>query len=230
MRAPAYVQAAASPIAFLLISTWRAGKCRTGTQRAQQVSCNTDRLPQLLPVLMGPGSNERRIAHEGKNMLKDGSSLANFRDVLAKHGLKAGLEFLNQRVPHRFTSVYRIQHGQLHRVAFIDKLGTSGAALAHAALKDSFCEVAVQEGGLVVATDVKTDKRFQTLPNPAMLGSYVGLPLASQRGELFGTLCHADQQGYALSDAEFVFVNEAAKVLETYLEQIFPPGQKGESQ
>lgn len=175
-------------------------------------------------------SNDRRIAHQGKPMSKDGSALANFHHVLFKRGLKVGLEFLNQRVPHRFTSVYRLQHGQLHRVAFIDKLGSSGAALAHAALKDSFCEIAVQEGGLVVATDVKTDPRFQALPNPALLGSYVGLPLASHRGELFGTFCHADEHGYPLSDAEFVFLNEAATVLEAYLEQIFPPGEKRESQ
>ena len=115
-------------------------------------------------------------------MSKDGSALANFHDVLAKHGLKVGLEFLNQRVPHRFTSVYRIQHEQLTRVAFIDKLGSTGAHLAHAALKDSFCDIAVQTGSLVVATDVKTDKRFQALHNPGILGSYVGLPLTSRRG------------------------------------------------
>ena len=160
--------------------------------------------------------------------MKDGSALANFHGVLVKHGLQVGLEFLNQRVPYRYTSVYRIQHGQLHRVAFIDKHGSSGAALAHAVLKDSFCDIAVQEGTLVVATDVKTDKRFQALPNPALLGSYVGLPLASQRGELFGTFCHADEHSYPLSDVEFVFLGEAAKVLEAYLEQIFPPGGKGE--
>lgn len=163
-------------------------------------------------------------------MLKDGSALANFQDVLVKRGLRVGVEFLNQRVPHRFSSVYRLHHDQLHRIAFIDKLGSSGAELANVALKDSFCEIAVQEGTLVVASDIKTDKRFQDFPNPALLGSYVGLPLASQRGELFGTFCHADEHGYPLSDAEFVFLNEAAKVLETYLEQIFPPGGKHESQ
>ena len=163
-------------------------------------------------------------------MLKDGSALENLHGILAKHGLKVGLEFLNQRVPHRYTSVYRLQHEQLHRVAFIDKLGSSGAELAHAALKDSFCDIAVQEGALVVATDIKTDKRFEAVPNPALLGSYVGLPLASKRGELFGTFCHADEHSYPLSDAEFVFLSEAAKVLEAYLEQIFPPGGKRETQ
>jgi GAF domain-containing protein len=165
-----------------------------------------------------------------KNMLKDGSVLANFHDVLSKRGLRVGLEFLNQRVPHRYTSVYRLHHDHLHRIAFIDKLGSSGAELANVALKESFCEIAVQEGALVVATNIKTDKRFETYPNPTMLGSYVGLPLASQRGELFGTFCHADEHSYPLSDAEFVFLNEAAKVLEAYLEQIFPSSGKRESQ
>lgn len=162
-------------------------------------------------------------------MLDDGSALANFHDVLVKGGLKAGVEFLNQRVPHRFSSVYRLHHDQLHRIAFIDKLGSTGAELANVALKDSFCEIAVQEGALVVAPDIKADKRFQDFPNPILLGSYVGLPLASRPGELFGTFCHADQQRHPLSDAEFVFLGEAAKVLESYLEQIFPSSAKPES-
>ena len=34
--------------------------------------------------------------------------IANFKAVLAEHGLPGALEFLNRRAPHRFTAVYKI--------------------------------------------------------------------------------------------------------------------------
>ncbi len=151
-------------------------------------------------------------------MAKDGSSLSNFQNVLQKHGLKEGLAFLNQRVPHRYTSVYQLDHEHLHRLAFVDKLGSLSLDLAEVPFKDSFCELAVQGGHLVV-TESATDKRMEGRPNPAMIGSYVGLPLAAAPGHLFGTLCHYDSRGWPLSDEEFEFLEEATKVLQAYLAQ-----------
>ncbi len=159
-------------------------------------------------------------------MTKDGNAILNLGDILEKHGLAAGLAFLNERVPHRFTSIYRLEDDRLNRVAFFDKLGSSGHDLVHAPFRQSLCEVAVQAGILIEATDITSDVRFRTLSNPGKFGSYVGLPLASARGELFGTLCHADPSPQALADAEFHFLNEGAKVIAGYLEQIFPPGRQ----
>ena len=151
-------------------------------------------------------------------MAKDSSSLSNFQAVLQKHGLKAGLVFLNERVPHRFTSVYRLGHESLRRLAFVDKWGSSDPALAEIPLKDSFCERAIQDGPLVV-TDSATDARIQGHPNPAGLGSYVGLPLAAGPGELFGTFCHYDVCSRPISEGEFLFLEQAAKVLHAYVGQ-----------
>ena len=151
-------------------------------------------------------------------MTKDSSSLSNFQVVLQKHGLKAGLVFLNERVPHRFTSVYRLGHESLRRLAFVDKLGSSDPTLAEIPFKDSFCEKAVQDGHLVV-TDSATDERIQGSPNPAGLASYVGLPLAAAPGELIGTFCHYDVCSRPISDEEFLFLEQAAKVLYAYVGQ-----------
>lgn len=151
-------------------------------------------------------------------MTKDSSSLSNFQVVLQKHGLKAGLVFLNERVPHRYTSVYRLGHESLRRLAFVDKLGSSDLALAEVPFKDSFCEKAMQDGHLVV-TDSATDERIQGYPNPAGLASYVGLPLAAAPGELFGTFCHYDFCSRLISEGEFLFLEQAAKVLHAYLRQ-----------
>lgn len=133
---------------------------------------------------------------------------------MLKHGLKAGLVFLNERVPRRYTSVYRLAHDRLRRLAFVDKWGGSGLALADVPFKDSFCEMAMEDGNLVV-TDSATDARLQGHPNPAGLTSYVGLPLAAGPGELFGSFCHYDICSRPISDEEFVFLEQAAKLLHT---------------
>jgi GAF domain-containing protein len=149
-------------------------------------------------------------------MTKDSSSLSDFQAVLHKHGLKAGLMFLNERVPHRYTSVYRLEHDRLRRLAFVDKWGGSDRALADVPLRDSFCEVAIEDGNLVV-TDAASDERLQGRPNPAGLASYVGLPLAAHPGELFGTFCHYDVCSRPVSDEEFGFLEQAAKALRAYV-------------
>ena len=151
-------------------------------------------------------------------MTKDSSPLSNFQAVLQKQGLKAGLVFLNERVPHRFSSIYRLGHESLRRLAFVDKLGSSDPTLAEIPFKDSFCEKAVQDGHLVV-TDSATDERIQGSPNPAGLASYVGLPLAAAPGELIGTFCHYDVCSRPISDEEFLFLEQAAKVLYAYVGQ-----------
>ena len=157
-------------------------------------------------------------------MTNDGSALANFEAVLHQHGLQAGLAFLNERVAHRYTLVYRLERDTLNRVAFVDKQGTSGQHFAKSPFKESFCAVAVEAGCLIEATDVSTDSRFQGLPNLGKFGSYVGVPLVSSGGELFGTLCHADPAQQALGDVEFQFLNEGAKLLGAYLEQAYALG------
>lgn len=151
-------------------------------------------------------------------MNKNSSALVNFEAVLQKQGLEAGLAFLNGRVPHRYTSVYRLEHDFLRRLVYVDKSGSADLALAEVPFKDSFCEVAIEEGALVV-TDSASDARVQRLPNPAELASYVGLPLADAPGGLFGSFCHYDVCSQPLSDEEFEFLEDAAKVLHAYVAQ-----------
>jgi hypothetical protein len=144
--------------------------------------------------------------------MTNATSLSALQAELDAHGLQAGLLFLNARVPHRYTAVYRFRDEYLRRLGFIDKEGGSGAAFANVPFKDSFCEVAVREGRLVVS-DMAGDARVRDRPNPFMLGSYVGLPLSRGPGALYGTLCHYDICSHPLSDTELVFLEQASHLL-----------------
>ena len=51
------------------------------------------------------------------------NTLLALRACMDQDGLAAGLRFLNQRVPHRFTGVYQLRDATLHNVGLFDKLG-----------------------------------------------------------------------------------------------------------
>ena len=149
-------------------------------------------------------------------MINDSLALSNFQQVLQKHGLRAGLVFLNERVPYRYTSVYRLGQQRLRRLGFVDKQGGQGPELADLPFKDSFCEISVREGHFVTA-DSSSDSRLVGHPYPSAIGSYVGLPLVSASDGLFGTFCHYDERGHPVSDAEFAFLQQAVRFLSEFM-------------
>ena len=144
--------------------------------------------------------------------MTDSTALSELQGVLETQGLDAGLMLLNARVPHRYTAVYRLSDEYLRRLAFFDKQGGPGLGFAEVPFKDSFCELAVKHPPMVV-TDVGTDPRLVAHPNPGLLMSYVGLPLAMAPGALYGTLCHYDTSAHLLGDAELSFMEQASELL-----------------
>ena len=143
------------------------------------------------------------------------ASLSAFENLLESKGLKAGLLYLNQRVPYRFTAIYKLDQHRLVRLAFVDKQGGYGEGFSDVPFKDSFCEVAARDGHLMTA-DPLTDDRLTETAHVAVIGSYVGLPLSRRAGELVGTFCHYDFTSQPVDDPEFEFLQEAIPRLSEY--------------
>jgi hypothetical protein len=64
-------------------------------------------------------------------------------------GLEAGLRFLNRRVDHRFTAVYRLQDMVPHNVELIDKIQGDDlvrTGLQAVPLDESFCQFVMRDG------------------------------------------------------------------------------------
>ena len=147
------------------------------------------------------------------------TELRDLRDSLDQRGLTGELEFLNQRVPHRFTGVYRLNQRILTSVCLVDKRGDiPPPSLKKIPLGDSFCQFVLDEGMLV--TDSSADEpllnghRYQ-----GVLHSYMGLPLCHIGDDPEGTLCHFDFERVHAADAEFGFLRKAAVLLQPYLPQ-----------
>ena len=127
------------------------------------------------------------------------------------------LDYLNARVPHRYTAIYRLADGHLHNVDLYDKQGEMRPDfLAVVPLEDSFCQFVLRNGSLLC-----DDSRHEPLLDGhkyqgAML-AYHGVPLLDDHGELFGTLCHFDTVSHGLSDEELQILHGAARILPAYL-------------
>ena len=141
------------------------------------------------------------------------NELHDFEDLFSRQGTNAALKFLNQRVPHRFSAIYRLDKNDLEIVELIDKLDDAATApLSRVPFSQSFCEIAVRDAG-VKTSNSALDKKLDGLPNQGVLLSYVGLPLMQQAGNLYGTLCHYDTIEQDISDAEFAFLQQAAALM-----------------
>ena len=132
-------------------------------------------------------------------------------------GLSNGLAYLNRRVLHRFTAVYKFQDDAFWLMAFADKLNEAVPdALGLVAFDDSFCQYSIGLG-CFVSPDTAADKRLDGHVHQATLGSYVGLPIENQAGGIYGTICHMDLKPQSISDNEFGFLLRSAEVLSHYV-------------
>ncbi len=143
-------------------------------------------------------------------------NLSRFETLLSTEGLHAGLKFLNERVPHRFTAVYRLDELMLRMVDMVDKDGLNDLKLEAVPLGDSFCQFALRDGSFLTAGS-GSDSRLDGHPYQGVVESYVGLPLTRADGELFGTFCHFDLAGRPVADDEYAFLAQVAAVLPRYL-------------
>lgn len=131
----------------------------------------------------------------------------------------AGLAFLNARVPHRYTGVFRLHEGALRNMFLYDKQGEIVPEFLQVVpLDDSFCQFTLRDG-LFTTQDSSADPRLDGHKYKGVLLSYVGLPLLDNAGALYGTMCHFDAQALVLDDNEFEIFRQAAKLLPAYLDK-----------
>ncbi|RZJ25825.1 MAG: GAF domain-containing protein [Haliea sp.] len=143
-------------------------------------------------------------------------SLSHVRETLRHAGLQTTLHFLNDRVPHRFTAVYQLNGDLLRSVAIVDKAGeVVPEHLLAVPLGSSFCQFVLRDGFFNLHGD--HDERLEGHPYQGVVESYVGVPLSRDGSVLIGTFCHFDFPPLAISDEEFVFMQQVAKELPAYV-------------
>lgn len=141
------------------------------------------------------------------------TEIQELEEILGNQGLSGALKFLNQRVTHRYTAIYRLDKNNFEIVLLIDKLDDAAQAPpSRIPFYQSFCEIALQDGGFITSNSA-FDKRLDAKPLQGVITSYVGLPLMHSGGDLYGTLCHIDYDHQPISDDEFAFLQQAALLI-----------------
>jgi GAF domain-containing protein len=143
--------------------------------------------------------------------------IATFARLIEHEGVVAGLAFLNRRVGHRCTAIYRLEHLTVRNLYLFDRQGAQlPEALSVVPLGDSFCQHAIREGAFLTE-DTRDDVRVDGSPFQGVVVAYHGIPLRDKRGQLFGSICHFDFKPQALPDEEFEVLQQAALTLPDYL-------------
>jgi len=149
--------------------------------------------------------------------------LAQLELTLRDGGLASALNYLNCRVSYRFTTVYRLQNQLLKVVETVDKLNESRPCPGQEKpLNESLCRLAVAQG-IFTSSNTAADPHLAGAIYPSEVGSYSGVRLTLENGEVFGTLCHHDLVPRSISHMEYHFLELAAKTIARYLQQTMGP-------
>jgi PAS domain S-box-containing protein len=88
----------------------------------------------------------------------------------------------------------------------------SGTIGSTGPLADSLCTVTARGGGPFAVTDASSDERVATLPpvTSGVVGSYLGVPLVTERGETVGALCAFGAGPRQWDDADVLLLQQLA--------------------
>lgn len=139
--------------------------------------------------------------------------LAVLESELDAGGIMAALKYLNGRIDHRFTAIYKLQ-GEMQRAVFIyDKLGQPDARFNAIATSDSLGQflTAYEPFGV---TNSATDAFLREHGHRSLAASYYGVSLSPAGTKPTGSLCHFDVKPQPLpSPVERDFLNRARSLL-----------------
>ena len=145
-------------------------------------------------------------------------SISSLSQVLCTEGIVAALAFLNRRVEHRCTAIYRLEAMTVRNVYLYDRQGELlPESLGVVPLQDSFCQHVMRDGAFGTSNST-ADTRLDGGPFQGVVMAYHGVPLLDDAGQLFGSLCHFDFESRPLSDEEFAFLQQAASAFSAHLQ------------
>ncbi|MDB5964926.1 MAG: hypothetical protein JWQ72_1426 [Polaromonas sp.] len=139
-------------------------------------------------------------------------SLDRVRARLTSGGVAAALAFLNERVPHRFTGIYRFQAEAVRNVFLHDKLNMPQGFVRGVPREDSFCRF-IQPSTPFHVVDSAADARLAGHRYRGVVGAYYGVALSGTPGVVVGSLCHFDFGVLVMPPGEAVLLQRAASLL-----------------
>jgi CheY-like chemotaxis protein len=114
------------------------------------------------------------------------------RQILRADGVIAALRFLNARVPHRFTGIYRFDGKTLRNLHLVDRTEPGRTRGDDPPLDATYCSLVGLERRPFSTADAGSDERLTHHLARENVQSYCGALLRNADGTPFGSLCHFD--------------------------------------
>jgi GAF domain-containing protein len=128
------------------------------------------------------------------------SVVETFRAVVESEGLRAGIRWLNRRVPYRFTAIFAFDGDMLRNLCLVDKEDESVTTCADLPITDSYCIYVLRSNSPFGVEEASQDRSVEGHPKQRSFQCYYGIPLFGGDGRLLGTVCHFDAEPIRVSD------------------------------
>jgi CheY-like chemotaxis protein len=113
--------------------------------------------------------------------------------LIAEGDVRGALAKLNAGTPYRYTSVLRFDGERLSSVWSFDREApTTDDFPLELPVAASYCRFIRDGGQPFTVSDASTDPRTVDHPKRGILNAYCGVPIRTNDGSLFGSLCHYD--------------------------------------
>ena len=139
------------------------------------------------------------------------------RDVLASHGPRDALAYLNSLTSQRFSSLYRFSGEELRNVTFFDRESPGQLNSDTIPVLASYCVFVRDSQTRFDTAESLADRRLDGHPKQAQVQSYCGVPLRDRYGHMFGTVCHFDFKPGRLGDRDVALMELLADLLQPSL-------------
>lgn len=134
--------------------------------------------------------------------------------------LKSTLARVAEATGCRYTSLFRFEQNELVSVWTFDRSDDAVDSFPlQTPIDASYCVLVKEARTVVVIENALTDQRAANHPKQHDLATYVGAPIFSADGTMFGTLCSYDAAPRSINDQAKATLTEAAQVLERALRE-----------
>lgn len=139
--------------------------------------------------------------------------LSQLRYLLSSGNVRAALEQLNVQSQLRFTALYRFGPSHAENFMLVDRDDASSPLTDDIPRNETYCSFVEAMADAFVLEDSLADARVANHPARANVMAYCGLPLKTEQGEVFGTLCQFDVEPKAIRPVTVAWMREVAAAL-----------------
>ena len=138
--------------------------------------------------------------------------------ILEEEGVHAVLGFLNARVEHRFTGLYRFDPPVLRNVLIYDRENPGLRIAPDAPLEETYCSIVGRTEEPFHTRNSHEDDRVRDHAARDSVRAYTGVLLEDDEGRPFGTLCHFDHVPCEPATDDLALLQRLAPALRAALE------------